>query len=138
VRFLSPLVCSCSFHYTRSGSNVGDEASEKTTSDIDQVTHLASNLMSFGDTDIYSKTYEELVRSVRSSRRVGPSWTPVSADVKYEYKWDIPGQSSEVFGPFSEEEVKGWFKAAYFGAAGEMVKIRPVGGNWGSWADVMT
>jgi len=47
-------------------------------SNIDQITHLASNIMSLGDTDIYSKTYEELVRSIRSSGRVDPSWIPPS------------------------------------------------------------
>jgi CD2 antigen cytoplasmic tail-binding protein 2 len=136
VRF--SLICTCPSHHICSGSDVDDAESAKTTSDIDQITHLASNLMSFGDSDIYSKTYEELVRSVSSSGKVDPSWTPVSADEKYEYKWDIPGRSSEVFGPFSEDEVRTWFKAAYFGAAGEMVKIRSVGGDWGSWEDVMT
>jgi|SRR5882762_5691145 CD2 antigen cytoplasmic tail-binding protein 2 len=107
---------------------------------IDHITHLASNIMSLGDTDIYSKTYEELVRSVRSSGKVDPSWMPSSADVKYEYKWDVPGatgQSGEPFGPFTEDEMKTWFKAAYFGGSGEKVKVRQVGGNWGDWDDVI-
>ncbi|KAF8965251.1 hypothetical protein BDZ97DRAFT_1659296 [Flammula alnicola] len=106
---------------------------------IEQITHLASNLMSLGDTDIYSKTYEELVRSVRSSGIVDASWEPPSADVKYEYKWSSPevGQTEGTFGPFGEEEIKSWFNASYFGATGEKVRVRRVGGEWGNWEDVV-
>ncbi|KAI0054158.1 hypothetical protein FA95DRAFT_1600646 [Auriscalpium vulgare] len=109
----------------------------KETSDIDQLTHLASTLMSLGDTDIYSKTYEELVRSVRAAGKVDSSWVPPSADVKYEYKWDVLGatQDGQVFGPFGEEEMQAWYNASYFGAAGEKVKVRKVGGEWGGWDD---
>lgn len=109
-------------------------------SDIDTITHLASLLMSLGDTDIYSKTYEELVRAVRRSGKVPESWEPPSADAKYEYKWDVPGstgESGQVFGPFSEEEMHTWFKASYFGVAGEKIKVRRVGGEWSSWDDVL-
>ncbi|RPD66135.1 hypothetical protein L226DRAFT_566605 [Lentinus tigrinus ALCF2SS1-7] len=109
-------------------------------SDIEQITHLASTLMSLGDTDIYSKTYEELVRSVRASGKVDKDWVPPSADVKYEYKWDVPeaGDPGQVFGPFSEEEMKAWHSAAYFGVSGEKVKVRKVGGEWGSWDEVVS
>ncbi|KAG1756673.1 uncharacterized protein EDB91DRAFT_1040666 [Suillus paluster] len=111
----------------------------KGLNDIDMITHLASNLMSLGDTDIYSRSYEELVRSVRSSGEVEPNWTPPSADVTYEYKWNIPEQSTgETFGPFSEEEMKMWHAAAYFGQSGEKVKVRKVGDDWGDWDDVVT
>ncbi|KAI4517098.1 hypothetical protein K525DRAFT_243716 [Schizophyllum commune Loenen D] len=106
---------------------------------VETITHLASNIMSFGDVDVYSKTYEELVRSVRSSGLVEPDWDPPSADVKYEYKWDMPGTDApdQTFGPFSEEEMKSWYKAHYFGQYGEKVKVRPVGGEWGDWDDVI-
>lgn len=111
----------------------------KEPSDIDRITHLASSIMSLGDTDVYSKTYEELVRAVRSSGAVDTSWVPPSADVKYEYKWDVPGASGgEAFGPFSEDEMRAWFKASYFGVGGEKVQVRPVGGEWGSWDDVLS
>ncbi|KAH8107001.1 hypothetical protein BXZ70DRAFT_915996 [Cristinia sonorae] len=111
--------------------------------DIDEITHLASLLMSFGDTDVYNKTYEELVRSVRSSGNVDQSWVPPSADVQYEYVWDVPGttsgQEGQVFGPYSEEEMRTWYKASYFGSVGEKIKIRTVGSNdWGTWDDVVT
>ena len=108
--------------------------------DVEQLTHLASTLLSLGDTDIYSRTYEELVRSVRSAGKVDPSWVPPSADVKYEYKWNVPdstGGQGQVFGPYGEEEMQSWYKASYFGLAGEKVKVRPVGGEWGTWSDCL-
>ncbi|SJL00564.1 uncharacterized protein ARMOST_03877 [Armillaria ostoyae] len=109
-------------------------------SDIELITHLASNIMTLGDVDIYSKTYEELVRTVRSSRFVDASWEPPSADKKYEYKWDAPGsgQTDQTFGPFGEEEMRSWYKALYFGAAGEKVKVREVGGEWKDWDDALS
>lgn len=107
-------------------------------SEIDHITHLASMLMSLGDTDIYSKTYEELVRAVRRAGKVDKDWVPPSADVTYEYKWDVPGApEGEVFGPFSEEEMQSWYKAQYFGVAGEKIKVRRKGGEWGSWDEVV-
>lgn len=118
--------------------HLGRKQPSKYLSDIDLITHLASNLMSLGDIDIYSKTYEELVRSVRSSGEVPPDWIPLSADTKYEYKWNVPEQvSNDTFGPFGEEEMKGWFKASYFGQFGEKVKVRIVGSEWGDWDDVI-
>ena len=109
-------------------------------SDVEQITHLASTLMSLGDSDVYSKTYEELVRSVRTSGKVDQDWIPPSADIKYEYKWDVPdaGDADQVFGPVSEEEMQSWHSAAYFGSAGEKVKVRKVGGDWGSWSEVVS
>jgi CD2 antigen cytoplasmic tail-binding protein 2 len=93
--------------------------------------------MSLGEPEIYSKTYEELVRSVRSSATVPEDWTPPSADKKYEYKWDMPGSNmpKDVFGPFGEDEMLAWFKASYFGPAGEKVKVREVEGEWADWDD---
>jgi CD2 antigen cytoplasmic tail-binding protein 2 len=60
--------------------------------------------------------------------------------VKFEFKWDVTQtaeQMGQAFGPFSEDEMKVWFKAAYFGTDGEKVRIREVCGEWGDWADVM-
>ena len=108
--------------------------------DVETITHLASTLMSLGDTDIYGKTYEELVRSGRASGKVDKDWIPPSADVKYEYKWAVPeaGDADQVFGPFGEEEMQAWYGAAYFGSIGEKVKVRRVGGGWGNWSDVVS
>jgi len=80
------------------------------------------------------------VRSVRSVGKVDSSWVPPSADVKYEYKWEVPGSTGkqdQVFGPYSEEEMQSWYKASYFGLTGEKVKLRPVGSDWGNWADFL-
>lgn len=111
-------------------------------SEIDHLTHLASTLMSLGDTDIYSKTYEHILRSVRSAGDVAPDWVPPSADaLKYEYKWDVPGstaQDGEVFGPFGEEDMDAWYKASYFGSSGEKVKVRRAGGEWDDWHSVLS
>ncbi|KAJ6502460.1 hypothetical protein C8R45DRAFT_862372 [Mycena sanguinolenta] len=106
---------------------------------IERMTHLASTIMSLGDPDIYSKTFEELVRSVRSSGLVEPSWVPPSNDKQYEYRWRVDGarQPGEVFGPFSKENMAAWYKAVYFGSAGEKVEVRETGGEWGGWDDVL-
>lgn len=118
---------------------VVDKQPSKGMTDIDMITHLASNIMSLGDTDIYSRTYEELVRDVRSSGQVKDGWVPPSADVKYEYRWNVPEQPrGDSYGPFGEEDMKTWFKAAYFGISGEKVEVRAVGGEWGEWDDVVT
>ncbi|KAK0210920.1 hypothetical protein DFS33DRAFT_338785 [Desarmillaria ectypa] len=111
-----------------------------TPSDIELITHLASNIMTLGDVNIYSKSYEELVRTVRSSGSVDASWEPPSADKKFEYKWDAPGSghTDQTFGPFGEEEMWSWYKASYFGAAGEKVKVREVGGEWKDWDDALS
>ena len=116
---------------------ISDTKPQDAPTDIERITHLASTLMSLGDIDIYSKSYEELVRGIRSSGSLDPSWEPPSADVKYEYKWDIPGSGSDTFGPFGEEELKAWYKAAYFGPSGEKVKVRQAGGEWGDWDNVV-
>jgi CD2 antigen cytoplasmic tail-binding protein 2 len=115
-------------------SKLGEK--QKALPEIEQITQLASTLMTF-DVDIYSKTYEEIVRSVRASGKMPQSWTPPSADVSYEYKWDVEGAPSDIFGPYSEEEMQAWFSAAYFGEAGEKVQVRKSGGEWGSWDDIV-
>ncbi|KAF9535261.1 hypothetical protein CPB83DRAFT_841479 [Crepidotus variabilis] len=116
-----------------------DKTTTHVRTDVETITHLASNIMSLGDVDIYNKTYEELVRAVRSAGSVPQDWEPPSADVKYEYKWATPeaGQADQTFGPFGEEEIKSWYNAMYFGSAGEKVKVRKVGGEWGDWDDVI-
>ncbi|KAJ4487859.1 hypothetical protein J3R30DRAFT_3280897 [Lentinula aciculospora] len=128
----------------QSKKNVSSDAmnispAAKRPSDIEHITHLASTIMSLGETDIYSKTYEELVRSVRSSGTVHANWVPPSANKKYEYKWDMPGtaQSDQTFGPFEEEEMQSWFKASYFGPSGEKVKVRQVSGEWMDWDELL-
>lgn len=98
--------------------------------------------MSFGDVEVYNKTYEQFLHAVRAAGDVDPDWSPPTP--KYEYKWDVPEAQNGganvgdgVFGPFGEEEMRAWFEANYFGSSGEKVKIRPVGGEWGNWDDVL-
>ncbi|KAF8212138.1 hypothetical protein K438DRAFT_1902951 [Mycena galopus ATCC 62051] len=97
---------------------------------MNRMTHLASTIMSLGDTDIYSKTFEELVRAVRSSGIVDPEWVPPSNDKQYEYKWraEGAGQPGEVFGPFSKENMAAWYKP---------LEVRETGGGWGDWDSVL-
>lgn len=115
------------------------------TTPIERVTSIASTLMSLGNLDIYEETYESLLRTVRRSGIVPPDWTPppaVAADTRYEYHWSPSylaasgGQASatEVYGPFSKEELLGWRDAAYFGDAGDRIELRIIGGkDWGGW-----
>lgn len=95
--------------------------------------------MSLGDVDIYDKTYEHLLRSIRSAGNVKPDWVPPT--VKYEYKWDVPEAQAttgeQVFGPFGGDELRTWYDAKYFGDAGEKVKVRVIGGEWGDWEHVV-
>ncbi|KAF9265479.1 hypothetical protein L218DRAFT_957059 [Marasmius fiardii PR-910] len=116
-----------------------DAKTIKETTPIERITHFASAIMDMGNVDVYSTTYEELVRSVRSSGIVDASWIPPSADKRFEYRWNTPGgQSAETFGPFSEEEMRAWYKAAYFGPKGEKVQVREEGGgDWGDWEDIL-
>lgn len=118
--------------------SVSEKQPSKVQLDIDLITHLASRVMSLGDVDVYSKTYEELVRSVRASGQVAQDWMPPSADIKYEYKWNVVGsETGDTFGPFSEDKMRRWHSAAYFGQFGEKVKVRRLGGEWGDWDDVV-
>jgi CD2 antigen cytoplasmic tail-binding protein 2 len=115
------------------------DPANKSFSPIEHVTHIASMLMSVGDTEVYSRTYEELVRSVRASGVVPPEWEPPSADVRYEYKWAVPDSTApgQVFGPYGEDDMKAWLKAAYFGPDAEKVQVRVLDGEWGAWNDVV-
>ncbi|KAJ7219385.1 hypothetical protein GGX14DRAFT_591892 [Mycena pura] len=115
------------------------DKSANAPSAIERMTHLASTIMSLGDADIYSKSYEELVRAVRSSGLVDVSWVPPSSDKLYEYKWRAAeaGNPDGVFGPFGESDMMTWYKASYFGSSGEKVQVREPGGDWGNWDDFL-
>jgi CD2 antigen cytoplasmic tail-binding protein 2 len=119
-------------------------ADPSTQSSIDQLTSLASALLAT-NVDIYSETHESLLRSIRAKGNVGPDWVPPKKEVKYEYRWAIEadidamddGKEREVFGPFGENEMREWFGAAYFGTSGEMIEVRVVGKDWGTWDEVI-
>ncbi|TFL07463.1 hypothetical protein BDV98DRAFT_599764 [Pterulicium gracile] len=121
--------------------DTGDASDEprrqKAQAEVDKITHLASTSMSMGNIEIYSQTYEELVRAVRAAAIVDENWQPPSADVQYEYKWDVPdasGAPGQTFGPYSEDDMQRWFSANYFGPIGEKIKVREVRGEWESWS----
>ncbi|KZW00611.1 hypothetical protein EXIGLDRAFT_830515 [Exidia glandulosa HHB12029] len=102
--------------------------------DIEKITELASELM-VDNIDIYSTTYEELLRSVRRSKIVPDDWKP--PEDKFEYRWK--GGDGTTFGSFSLEEMIAWKDADYFGDGAEKIEIRKVGvdGAWGAWNDAV-
>lgn len=116
-----------------------EEEKPKDASEIDRITALASALM-VHDPDVYSTTYEGLLRSVRRSGIVGQDWTPPLP--KYEYRWAVTDPTNAtsneiVYGPFSEEELRTWNDAMFFGTDGEKIKLRKVGeSGWRSWDDL--
>ena len=101
-------------------------------SDIDRITTISSKLLpSFPE--IYSTTYEAILRSVRRSQAVPGDWVPPKP--KFEYKWTVEAATThDVNGPFTEEEVRTWFSAGYFGDSGERIALRVVGTEeWKGW-----
>jgi CD2 antigen cytoplasmic tail-binding protein 2 len=121
-------------------ANGGAVVDHSTQTDIDRLTSLSSALLP-DNVDIYSATYEALLRGLRSRGTVEPDWTPPKKDVKYEYRWSTEvvdgGDNREVFGPFGEEEMRSWFSAAYFGTSGEKIEVRQVGKPWSDWEEVL-
>ncbi|KIJ37277.1 hypothetical protein M422DRAFT_231923 [Sphaerobolus stellatus SS14] len=103
---------------------------------ITRITDLASTLMA-QNTDIYSTTYEELLRSVR--KQIGSDWTPQPPE--YEYQWAVSSetdQNSQIYGPYKLDDMKSWYGANYFGEDGEKIRVRKVGdNNWHGWDDVV-
>ena len=103
--------------------------------DIERVTELASDLM-VDNIDIYTSTYEELLRSVRRSKIVEPDWKPPETDTKVEYRWR--GGDGATFGPFSIEEMSAWREADYFGLGAEKIELRKAGtDSWAKWDEVI-
>lgn len=117
-----------------------DEKKAK-VSEIDRVTALASALM-VNDTEVYSTTFEALVRSVRRSGTVAADWNPPVA--AYEYKWGenygAPETKDAVYGPFSALEMQTWYDSSFFGLVGEKILVRKVfdgkGEDWAQWDEV--
>lgn len=140
----------------------GQEGSIKES--LDQVTALSSELMSrHGLMSIYDETYESLVQDVRKSGLVRQTWDPAAskeqesnrdtglqvgdAPSKFRYKWsphylaasEGEGMSSEqVFGPFTEQELRKWKEDGYFGSDGEniLVSSDDASTHWQSWNDM--
>ena len=104
-------------------------------SDIDRITTISSKLLP-SLPEIYSTTYEAILRSVRRSQAVPGDWVPPKP--KFEYKWTVEAATThDVNGPFTEEEIRAWFSAGYFGDSGERIALRGVGTEeWKGWDDV--
>jgi CD2 antigen cytoplasmic tail-binding protein 2 len=104
-------------------------------SDIDRVTDISSKLLP-SSPEIYSTTYEAILRSVRRSGMVPEDWVPPKPN--FEYKWTVEGATTQgVNGPYSEEEIRTWFNAGYFGDSGERIALRVVGTEeWEGWNEL--
>ena len=108
------------------------------SSDIDRLTALASALM-VDDPDVYSTTYENILRSVRRSGAVSQDWVPPQP--QYEYCWaqtdQTNGGTTTAYGPFTAKDMQQWYDAMFFGMGGEKVQVRNVGTTeWQAWDDV--
>jgi CD2 antigen cytoplasmic tail-binding protein 2 len=103
--------------------------------DIDRITTISSKLLP-SLPEIYSTPYEAILRSVRRSQAVPDDWVPPKP--KFEYKWTVEAATTHgVNGPFTEEEVRTWFSAGYFGDFGERIALRVVGTEeWKGWDEV--
>jgi len=104
-------------------------------SDIDRITTISSKLLPLFP-EIYSTTYEALLRTIRRSGIVPEDWVPPKP--KFEYKWTVEGATTQgVNGPFTEEEIRTWFGAGYFGDLGERIALRVVGAeDWKAWDEI--
>ncbi|KAG8811924.1 hypothetical protein FRC17_002276 [Serendipita sp. 399] len=116
----------------------GSKPSTAAQSDIDRITALASALM-VDDPEVYSNTYEGILRSVRRSGIVPQDWKPPVA--KYEYRWATAADGKEndqtIYGPFEGRELQQWYEAMFFGMAGEKIHLRKVGNDeWEEWDDI--
>ena len=118
-----------------------NEDAKAKVSEIDRITSLASALM-VNDTEVYSTTFEALVRSIRRSGTVAADWNPPVA--AYEYRWGegygAPETKDVVYGPFSLLEMQTWYDASFFGQVGEKILVRKVmdgqSDEWAQWDQV--
>ncbi|CAG7854949.1 SubName: Full=Uncharacterized protein {ECO:0000313/EMBL:CCA71518.1} [Serendipita indica DSM 11827] len=116
----------------------GTKDPKPTSSDIDRLTALASALI-VDDPDVYSNTYEGILRSVRRSGTVPQDWVPPQP--QYEYCWAQTdasnGAADTVYGPFPARDMQQWYEASFFGLSGEKIRVRKVGtSEWQAWDDV--
>ncbi|KAH7104536.1 hypothetical protein BKA62DRAFT_692559 [Auriculariales sp. MPI-PUGE-AT-0066] len=103
--------------------------------DIEKITEHASALM-VDNVDIYTTTYEELLRSVRRSKIVPDDWKPPETIQKFEYRWK--GGDGSKFGPFTVEEMNAWNEADYFGIRAEKIELCKIGTEfWAGWNEIV-
>ncbi|KAJ3222272.1 hypothetical protein HK099_002504 [Clydaea vesicula] len=94
------------------------------TSTIEKLSTICEKLMSIGHHDVYELRYEQIVRKLRIAEVLDDNWVagdPVplhfqNIEVKklnwFEYK--INKTSTEIFGPFNEEEMRNWSEQGFF------------------------
>ncbi|CAG7855078.1 SubName: Full=Uncharacterized protein {ECO:0000313/EMBL:CCA71518.1} [Serendipita indica DSM 11827] len=115
----------------------GTKDPKPTSSDIDRLTALASALI-VDDPDVYSNTYEGILRSVRRSGTVPQDWVPPQP--QYEYCWAQTdasnGAADTVYGPFPARDMQQWYEASFFGLSGEKIRAQSGTSEWQAWDDV--
>ncbi|KAJ0000938.1 hypothetical protein NQD34_005958 [Periophthalmus magnuspinnatus] len=121
-----------------------EEETKRDAEKLDRLTALADRLVGSGDYEIYQQTYEKLSYRLKSSepmkRRVAgedeeedeldmfgekfveklgskteetEQETRASDEVMWEYRWENQ-DSSEVYGPFSSQQMQDWVDEGYF------------------------
>ncbi|EKG09895.1 GYF domain-containing protein [Macrophomina phaseolina MS6] len=108
-----------------------DPAEKRRREAVEAITGAADQLMTRGDTDIYEKERELLVRQYK--RETGDDWIDppkeevadeVSETKMWEYRWSDARDGGEKHGPYDGQTMKAWNDAGYFG---EGVEFRLVG-----------
>ncbi|KAJ3043249.1 hypothetical protein HDV00_005569 [Rhizophlyctis rosea] len=99
---------------------------------VEQLTALSDKLMSLGQFDFQSLTYEQIVRNLRRAELLDDSWQPGDAvpdsrsaptsalDTLWEYKWGE--ESEELFGPYTGQEMRAWNEQGFFNEGGALVR----------------
>ncbi|KAJ3053378.1 hypothetical protein HK097_004428 [Rhizophlyctis rosea] len=100
---------------------------------VEQLTALSDKLMSLGQFDFESLTYEQIVRNLRIANLLDDAWQPGDAvpepqqsssstapDTLWEYKWGT--ESEELFGPYTGQEMRNWNAQGFFKEGGAMVR----------------
>lgn len=92
---------------------------------IDQITALADQMMAIGDFGIYDETYEAVLRYLRRNGSVPLDWIPGKVDVttRWEYRWAGSGETDEVYGPFSQQQMQEWQSQGFFANGIEARKV---------------
>jgi CD2 antigen cytoplasmic tail-binding protein 2 len=94
---------------------------------IDRITALADQMMALGDFGIYDDTYESMLRHLRRSGTVPADWIPGEAAAnsasRWEYRWAGSGETGEVYGPFSQQQMQDWQSQGFFANGIESRKV---------------
>ncbi|XP_073696157.1 CD2 antigen cytoplasmic tail-binding protein 2 [Garra rufa] len=125
----------------REGEEEKKETSNRDADKLDKLTALADRLVGIGEFEIYQQTYEKLAYKLKGLTKGKAAKTlgdeeekdeldmfgdnfdekhgedednsKVSDGVMWEYKWDNE-QNSELYGPFSSQQMQDWVDEGYF------------------------